>query len=211
MKLTFFSDTHSKHNDIAAFRGGDILFHCGDNTRRGDLKEIEDFAKFMSIQDYLYKIVIAGNHDFCLEDERRDSAQDILRNHGIIYLDDSGIEIDGLKIWGSPIQPEFFNWAFNRKRGEEIKKHWDLIPDDTDILITHGPPLGILDLCATGIRVGCEDLLIKVNKLNNLKIHAFGHIHESYGIKTINDVSFVNACSLNEKYSYSNDPINIEV
>ncbi|MAF77682.1 MAG: metallophosphoesterase [Halobacteriovoraceae bacterium] len=210
MRLTFFSDTHSKHHEIPHFTGGDILFHCGDITKKGDLKELENFAEFISVQDYTHKIVIAVNHDFCFEAERSLKAEMILKDQGIVYLNDSGIVIDELKIWGSPIQPKFFNWAFNRKRGNEIKKHWDLIPDDTNILITHGPPFGILDLCATGIRVGCEDLLIKVKELSNLKIHAFGHVHEDYGIKTINDVSFVNACSLNEKCRYSNEPIYIE-
>jgi len=211
MKLTFFSDTHSKHHDVTDLTGGDILIHCGDITRKGDLKELEDFAEFMSIQDYTHKIVIAGNHDFCFEDERSDKAETILEDHRIIYLNDCGIVIDGLKIWGSPIQPEFFNWAFNRRRGEEIKKHWDLIPSDTNILITHGPPHGISDLCAHGERVGCEELLLKVNELTDLSVHAFGHIHEGYGINTINDVQFINACSLDERYRYCNKPISIEL
>lgn len=204
MKLTFFSDTHSKHHDVKDLLGGDI-------TRRSDLKELKDFAEFMVSQDYTYKIVIAGNHDFCFEDERSDKAEMILEDHGIIYLNDSGVVIDGLKIWGSPIQPDFFNWAFNRKRGEEIKKHWDLIPNDTNILITHGPPYGISDLCAHGERVGCEELFLKVNELRDLSVHAFGHIHEGYGVNSINEVQFINACSLDEKYRYSNEPIAIEL
>ena len=135
----------------------------------------------------------------------------ILEDHGIIYLNDSGVVIDGLKIWGSPIQPDFFNWAFNRKRGEEIKKHWDLIPNDTNILITHGSPYGISDLCAHGERVGCEELLLKVNELRDLSVHAFGHIHEGYGVNTINEVQFINACSLDEKYRYCNDPVSVTI
>ncbi|EQC47561.1 metallophosphatase domain-containing protein [Bacteriovorax sp. Seq25_V] len=208
MKLTFFSDTHTKHSEVP-IGSGDILFHCGDITRRGDLKELTDFASFMATLNFKHKIVIAGNHDFCFEDNRRDEAERILRDHGITYLNDSGIEINGLKIWGSPIQPEFFNWAFNRDRGEDIKKHWDLIPADTDILITHGPPYGISDLCAHGERVGCHDLLMRLSELRNLKIHAFGHIHEGYGLTSIDGVKYINACSLDEKYQYANGPITV--
>lgn len=176
MKLTFISDTHSKHDAIKLGRG-DVLIHCGDISKNGSLEDIKRFAAYLKKQEFSHKLVIAGNHDFCFEDERKFEAEDILKQCGIIYLNDSGVEIDGMKFWGSPVQPEFFNWAFNRRRGEEIKKYWDLIPNDTDILITHGPPFEILDECADGQKVGCEDLLNRIQKLK-LKVHAFGHIHE---------------------------------
>ena len=74
------------------------------------------------------------------------------------YLCDSGLEFEGLKIWGSPYTPTFGKWNFMRNRGDEIKKHWDLIPSDVDILVTHGPPYGIFDETIDGIHAGCEDL-----------------------------------------------------
>jgi predicted phosphodiesterase len=133
VKLTFISDTHSRH-DAIRIEGGDVLIHCGDISNKGSLEDIRSFSEFIKKQDFGHKIVIAGNHDFCFEDERKSEAEEILRENGITYLNDSGIEIDGIKFWGSPIQPEFFDWAFNRKRGESIKKHWDLIPNDTDAI-----------------------------------------------------------------------------
>jgi len=209
MKITFISDTHNKHEDLI-LDTGDILVHCGDLTHRGSRKDVLKFAKFIAKQKFKHKIVIAGNHDFCFEDDRKEEAQAYFTDHGIIYLNDSGAEIDGIKFWGSPIQPEYHDWAFNKKRGEEIKKHWDYIPEDTDILITHGPPYGILDRCHNGESVGCEELLKRVREIAP-QIHAFGHIHEDYGVKDLHGTKFINASSLNIKYEYQNPPISIQV
>jgi Icc-related predicted phosphoesterase len=209
MKLVLFSDTHRKHQKVQ-LGSGDLLIHCGDFTSRGDLKDVEDFASYMKKQDFGCKIVIAGNHDFCFEDERKVEAEKLLLDAGLIYLNDSGIEFSGFNIWGSPIQPYFHNWAFNRQRGEEIDRHWQMIPTDTDILITHGPPAGILDRCISGERVGCADLLKKVEAIRP-KIHAFGHIHEDYGQLLKDGTLFVNACSLDLKYRVRNEPVVIEI
>jgi len=209
MKITFISDTHTKHGDIY-LDSGDVLVHCGDITSNGDIKDVISFAKFIKDQDFLYKVVIAGNHDFCFEDERSTLVEDILKENGIIYLNDSGVTINGINFWGSPIQPEFCSWAFNRRRGEEISRHWDLIPSNTDILITHGPPFGILDRCTDGGTVGCKDLLKKINSLN-IKIHAFGHIHESYGSIIKNGTRFINASILDEMYAVQNPPITFNI
>ena len=146
----------------------------------------------------------------CFEDHRRSTAEAILKDAGIIYLNDTGIEISGFKFWGSPIQPEFFDWAFNRERGKDIRQHWDMIPDDIDVLLTHGPAFGILDWCAHGARVGCEDLLEVIEKIKP-KIHAFGHIHESYGMREIGNTVFVNACNLDERYKFKNPPIELTI
>ncbi|MFY7994385.1 MAG: metallophosphatase domain-containing protein [Bacteriovoracaceae bacterium] len=209
MKLTFISDTHSCH-EIIKMEDGDILFHCGDMTKRGELREVSEVASYLASQPFKYKVVIAGNHDFCFENENRKEAEKILTDQGIIYLNDSLCIIDGLKIWGSPIQPFFHNWAFNKERGNDIKRHWDLIPDDIHILLTHGPPFGILDSVQTGESVGCEELLKKVEKLRP-KIHAFGHIHESYGLKTVGDTIFVNASVLDINYRIKNIPLSLQI
>ena len=209
MKLTFISDTHYQHNKLQ-LESGDVLLHCGDFTRRGGLDDVENFAKFIGAQDFKKKIIIAGNHDFSFEDKRRQKAEKYLSDHGIIYLNDSGVEVEGFKFWGSPVQPEFFDWAFNRKRGQELRDHWELIPEDTDILITHGPAYGILDLCADGRRVGCHDLLVTIEKIKP-KIHAFGHIHEDYGVVKKQGTIFINACNVDEHYRMKNSPIIIEI
>ncbi|MGB0848880.1 MAG: metallophosphoesterase family protein, partial [Thiolinea sp.] len=142
MKLTFISDTHSLHHQLPDLGSGDVLIHCGDFTGRGDLHDTLSFARYFSQQNYTHKIVIAGNHDECFEGYRQQDAETCLLDHNIIYLNDSGIEIDGVHFWGSPIQPEFFNWSFQRRRGQDIRRHWDMIPANTDILLTHGPPFG---------------------------------------------------------------------
>lgn len=209
MKITFFSDTHNQHSRIS-FTSGDLLVFCGDLTTRGALSEVKEFSEFLKNLNFKYKIVIAGNHDFCFEDHRRNEAEKILIDNGIIYLNDSGVEIDGINFWGSPIQPWFHDWAFNRSRGDEIKKHWDLIPINTNILITHGPPYGILDLCSDGGRVGCDELLNCIKKIKP-KINAFGHIHESYGIIELEGTKFINASSLSKNYKQTNPPIDIEI
>lgn len=210
MKLTFISDTHSLHNELPAIAPGDVLIHCGDFTGHGNIDETADFAEFIAAQNFTHKIVIAGNHDWCFEDGRRDGAEACLHDLGIIYLNDSGIELDGVKFWGSPIQPEFLNWAFNRERGADIRQHWDLVPTDTDVLITHGPAFGILDKCCHGGRVGCEELLEVIQTIKP-KIHAFGHIHEGYGQHEQDGTIFVNACSLDEHYRMAFAPIVLEI
>ncbi len=198
MKLTFFSDTHTKHAKVDLSAGGDVLIFCGDMSARGSLRDVESFAAYMAQRPYKYKIVIAGNHDFCFENEERHQAIELIKNSGAHYLDDSGIELEGIKFWGSPVQPFFHNWAFNRMRGPEILKHWKLIPADTDVLITHGPPMGILDRIYSGEQVGCQDLLERVREIAP-RLHAFGHIHEDYGIKEVGETIFINACSVDLK------------
>src|SRR5690606_18309514 len=145
------------------------------------------------------------NHDFFLEQAHPNIINGMIPKD-VIYLNDSGIEINGLKIWGSPITPYFHNWAFNRKRGAEIKKHWNLIPDNTDILITHGPPFGILDETVYSKRTGCEELLLRVYQIQP-KYHIFGHIHEDYGVLSKRETAFVNASVLNDHYQLMNQPL----
>ena len=209
MKLVFLSDTHCKHKEIKV-PDADCLIFCGDMSYRGNLLEIEEFSDFLRNLPHRHKIVIAGNHDFSFEDERKNQAEELIKSSGAEYLNDSGTQIDEIKFWGSPIQPYFFDWAFNRERGEKIKKHWDLIPLGTDVLITHGPPKGILDRIKTGEEVGCEELLKKVLEVKP-KIHAFGHIHESYGMFHQNGTVYINASNLNLRYQYANPPIEWEL
>lgn len=193
MKIVCISDTHNKHRKID-IPDGDILIHSGDFS--SNIKSIYNFNDWIRELPHKYKIVIAGNNDFIFEKDPQ-IARNIITN--AIYLEDSGIEINGFNIWGSPVTPRFLNKAFNRNRGKEIKKHWDMIPLNTDILITHTPPYKILDQNFFGKHLGCEELRNKVDVLKP-KIHIFGHIHNSHGVKNINNTIFVNASSLNELY-----------
>lgn len=211
MKLVCISDTHCQHNKID-LPEGDILIHSGDISYRGEKHEIENFAKWFVEQPFEHKILVAGNHDWMFEKDP-EQAQKILDNAGdIIYLNDSGIEINGIKFWGSPVQPEFCNWAFNRKRGKEINEHWLKIPEDTDVLITHGPPMGILDSThMTRGPVGCSDLFDHIMKRVKPQYHIFGHIHEGHGTKEFNGVKFVNASLLTDYYNFEYEPIVVDI
>jgi Icc-related predicted phosphoesterase len=206
MKIVCISDTHSLHRQFQ-IPEGDILLHAGDVSKRGRLPEIVEFNDWLGTLPHPHKIIIAGNHDFLFEQEPL-VAKSLISN--AIYLEDSGVEIAGLKIWGSPMSPWFFDWAFNRERGEEIRRHWQMIPSDTQILITHGPPFGILDLTIHSQQVGCEDLLATVEGLQP-QIHLFGHIHEAYGKHTIGNTQYINASLLDVNYKPVNQPIVIEI
>jgi hypothetical protein len=131
------------------------------------------------------------------------------KEKGIIYLFDSEVIIDGVKFYGSPWQPEFYDWAFNLPRGEKLAEKWAKIPGNTDILITHGPAHGMLDWTPSGQRVGCEDLFHRIMEVQP-KIHVCGHIHCAYGQKNFNGVEFLNASVLNERYEYENKPIVVD-
>jgi predicted phosphodiesterase len=214
MNITCISDTHNQHNNIPSkyLTGGDCIIHSGDVSGRGTRQEIELFLEWYSGLPYTHKVLIAGNHDFFFEEAPEYEIEAVLAKYpNIIYLNDSGIEIEGLKIWGSPVQPWFHSWAFNRK-GTEICKHWDLIPLDTDILITHGPAKGYLDLTLHGDVTGCPYLLEKISELTNLKLFVHGHIHEAYGRVDFPDGGvFLNASVLNARYVMSNLPHEIEI
>lgn len=208
MTLVTISDTHGQHNKVILPKG-DLLIHAGDVTRRGIEAEVVDFISWFAQQPFEHKIFIAGNHDFYFE---RTSERDIeaIIPKEIIYLKDSGITINGLKIWGSPITPWFFDWAFNRHRGPEIQRHWDLIDMDTDILVTHGPVHNILDKTVTGEHAGCVDLLHTIKQIKP-KVHIGGHIHEAYGIAHVDGTTFINASVLNERYEMVNEAVVVEV
>ncbi|NQY36006.1 MAG: metallophosphoesterase [Alteromonadaceae bacterium] len=196
------ADTHGMYRDIA-IPYGDILIHAGDITMRGKLEELEDFNNWLGELPHRYKIVIAGNHDWCFE-RRNAESRKIITNG--IYLEDDSIDIDGYKFYGSPWQPWFFNWAFNLNRGKDIKAKWDLIPTNVDVLITHGPVYGVLDKVISGEHVGCEDLLRKVKQIKP-SVHVCGHIHEGYGVIEQEDTTFLNASVNSERYKPINSPI----
>ena len=221
MKITFISDTHAKHNQVtSSLPGGDVLIHAGDISNKGYRTEIQDFIKwFSTIENYTHKIFIAGNHDFSCQDEVS-AVQELLRlNPGSEYLyddmfligDESADYDDMVKVWGSPWQPEFYNWAFNLPRqGAELKEVWNMIPSDVDILITHGPPYGHLDYVTYSKQnVGCELLRDRIDLIKP-KIHVFGHIHEGAGYVFDGTTHFFNAAVLNDRYEFRNKPITID-
>lgn len=218
MKITFISDTHGKHLELneALQPGGDVLVHCGDISNVGRLGEVENFLKwFERLDQFDHKIFIAGNHDFAFQNPSpamHTAISDLLDwyGEGVTYLQDSSITINEVKFYGSPWTPEFNNWAFNATP-EKLEMMWSKIPVDTDVLITHGPPKGILDLTREGLSVGDPELtqaLIRVRPT----VHAFGHIHEAYGTYINgNDITLINASSVNRNYVITNAPIIIHL
>jgi Icc-related predicted phosphoesterase len=190
LRIVCVSDTHGRHTKTV-LPPGDILVHAGDVTQRGTLEEVEQFNEWLGTLDgrYRHKVVICGNHDFCFQ-EQPTAARARITN--AIYLEDSGCEIDGLTFYGSPWQPWFGGWAFNLPRGEQLAAVWAKIPVGVDVLVTHGPPEGVLDRTNRGDLAGCRDLLSRVYEVRP-RLHVFGHIHEAAGRLDTDEIIFVNA------------------
>jgi hypothetical protein len=238
IKCTAISDTHTMHDKLNLKSGGDILIHSGDHSFLGQPDEVYPFMDWLAKQPYQYKVFIAGNHDMgwepigegikCdkdgyfvfrgrifrkgLEKEYRSYAE----NLDLIYLHNEELLFQGLRIYGSPYQPEFCGWAF----GTNSEKAYDIaseIPINVDILVTHGPPYGIRDeVIRRSIwdgrdpRTGCEALKHYVCTYKP-KYHVFGHIHESYGKSKRKHTTFINAASVGRDYETLNKPINFYI
>jgi Icc-related predicted phosphoesterase len=206
VKIVVISDTHNQHEKLT-LPEGDVLVHCGDSCNAGFKSELDNFLKWFGKQPFKHKICIAGNHDWHFFRNRTDALA-ACGSLGITYLEDQGVTIDGYVFYGSPWQPPFFNWAFNLPE-EELAVKWSMIPANTDVLITHGPPLGILD-GAPKKHVGSYTLLDTVAEVRP-KVHMFGHIHESYGMCANTTTQFVNASICNLRYRPVNTPWVVEL
>ena len=205
MRICAISDTHTKHRNIPFLPEADVIIHAGDCLGFGKFEELYQFGHWYGNLPYKHKILIAGNHDWVFEKEP-ERAQAIVKSFGITYLQDSEVVIDNIKFYGSPWQPEFNAWAFNLPRGQALKDKWAMIHDDTDVLITHGPPFGYGDMAPNNTFVGCRDMLDRILQLPKLKAHIFGHIHCSYGTWFNNNVRYINASICSERYEVDNQP-----
>jgi Icc-related predicted phosphoesterase len=205
MRILCVSDLHQKQNRLELIPC-DVLIIAGDVCSSGEIWQLENFVDWLKNQSDKFNkaILVAGNHDFCFM-KNRPLCLDVVHNalgDKAVYLEDSSIEIDGIKFYGSPWQPEFNRWAFNVPRGERLKNIWSNIPDDVHVLITHGPPHGIGDLVDT-THAGCMDLLNRVTQLKDLFLHVFGHIHSGNGhyiSDAMKNVNFCNAAVCDERY-----------
>jgi len=239
MKITHISDTHNKHNQLnGLLPGGDLLIHSGDISSLGRKSEVERFVKwFNDIDNYTNKVFIAGNHDMTFDREQllRDKLayfegkteydtecaegkpawlEELLGIHlrpNVFYLENNFIEIDQIKIWGSPITPSFgYGWAFNKDRGYDINQIWNRIPNDTDIVITHGPIHSYCDRTDRGgLNVGCEQLYHRLNEVQP-QLHFSGHIHEAYGYRQTKWGYAFNGCNCDLSYLVNNKPMTFE-
>ncbi len=215
MKLVCISDTHAMHRKLT-IPDGDVLIHAGDWGGRGTCQEWVDFNNWLGSLPHKHKIVTPGNHDeYCAQFPF--GAAEAL-TPGTQLLIDAGTTINGVTFWASPMTPTFFDWDFMYDRAEG-EQQWAKVPNKVDVLITHGPPAGILDKVAgrcarfgqeVGDSVGCVDLYHRVLAVGP-KVHVFGHIHEGYGQVTKGGTTFVNASSCTEHYRPSNAPIVVEL
>jgi Icc-related predicted phosphoesterase len=177
IKIVAFSDTHMHHRNLI-LPEGDVLVFAGDMLTCGyKFQEVKDFADWFSEQPHQYKIVVAGNHDRVFESSRAICTRYFAQS--VMYLEDTGVAIEGFNFYGSPWTPEFNGWAFGLT-DEQLERKWRGIPD-VDVLITHGPPYGILDKLTPYGHLGDKELAKKVVSTKPM-LHIFGHIHGSTGI-----------------------------
>jgi len=218
-KCTAISDTHCQGRNLD-LGSGDFLFHAGDLSTMGSLVQLKSEIEWLAAQDFKHIVFIAGNHDWLFETDSG-LAKTLIPKH-IHYLEDSYVELEGYKIWGSPYSLFFQKWAFNKHRGPDIKRHWDWIPDDTEILLVHGPAYGYGDIVkgywddgggkspwilkwVPDKRVGCHDLLDRVKQIKPLYLIS-GHIHVDHGVIEKDGTTFVNAAVVDKNQRICNEP-----
>jgi Icc-related predicted phosphoesterase len=211
-RIVCISDTHTRHNEVQVPEC-DILICAGDFSSTGKAIECLSFLNWFSAQKAKHLVYIAGNHDLSYERDIALKTQLVNQFPNVHYLEDSSITLDGLNIYGSPFSPTFGSWAFMLPRGKPIRDKWSQIPEDTDILITHSPPLGFGDCVSfTGERVGCVDLLERINRLPHLRLHAAGHIHQQPQQVIVSEsITYVNASIVDDRYIVTNKPVVLEV
>ncbi len=220
MKLVFISDTHEMHEAVK-IPPCDILVHCGDATGIGRVDQLERFnawcRKLKRRGDVREVVFVAGNHDILLDATHADTVKSGLHARAIAaldavhYLQDSCAEVLGVSFYGSPWTPAFYDWGFMLRDEEHGRKTFFPIPDGLDVLVTHGPPAGVRDLCPDGRRVGSLALQRVVERARP-KVHAFGHIHHSYGVVwNPGRTHSVNASICTEAYKPTNAPIVVEL
>ncbi len=194
-KIVAISDTHHLHYYID-LPLGDILIHAGDFGYRGEKIEIMLINEWLKRQASKYKhvIFVSGNHDIGYTPDRSALLPDNCH-----HLHDSGKEIEGIYFYGSPYTVRFGDWGFGEP-DDKLVKRFSHISKKTQILITHGPPHSILDMNKHNENCGSKALYERIKQLPNLKMHFFGHIHESAGIENIDDIMFYNCSQLNEYY-----------
>lgn len=207
MRLVCISDTHMFH-DAVDVPGGDVLIHAGDFTSRGLRKEVEAFARWFHGLPHLHKVVVAGNHDFLFETDP-ERGRELLGD--VVYLAGEEATVAGLRFWGSPWQPWFHDWAFNLQRGEPLRAHWATAPSGIDVLVTHSPAMGTLDLVFRGENVGCVDLEAALPRIAP-RLHVFGHIHEAAGVvQRADGILAVNASVCDVRYRPTNPAVLVDI
>lgn len=211
MRIVAISDTHNQHGNIRLpLPDGDVLVHSGDASYKGEFSVYRSLSDWLMQQPHKHKIFVPGNHDITFESD--EAASRACFDPSISILINQSVVIDGLKFYGSPVTPRFFDWAWNVERGSAIRAVWDKIPDDTDVLITHGPSHGWLDRNSQGYPCGCRDLLNRIYEIKP-RAHIAGHIHEGFGIVKSEEIGtiFVNASTCTASYKPRNPPLFFDI
>jgi Icc-related predicted phosphoesterase len=210
MRIVCISDTHSLHDHIPELPDGDVLIHAGDLTGSGSIPKGFEAIEWLGSLPHSYKLLIAGNHDFCFEDYgpwMREQCEKC----GVIYLEDESTVIKGVKFHGSPWTPFFRDMSFNASPNLMAEK-MALVPSNTQVLITHGPPRGVFDYVPQDdLHVGCLSIDARLPFLKKLRLHVFGHIHEGYGMKEQDGVIYANVSTCTVNYRPTNAPIVIDI
>jgi len=230
-RLVLLSDTHGQHGSVSV-PDGDVLVFAGDACGAGTPTEWKGFCAWLGTQPHAHKVVIAGNHDWPLQPSipewnvrprygptERGQALRRVEDAGAVLLQDSGATVAGLRFWGSPWVPFFYDWAFNLPRGgERLAELRGRIPAGLDVLVTHGPPHGVLDLAASGVHAGCEPLADRLAVLDAEggapRLHVFGDIHEAAGVLPPAGVEgriSVNAAVLDLQYRLVRGPVVLDL
>lgn len=202
MKLSVISDTHLNHDKLGIM-SGDVLIHCGDMFNMFNQRD-DDFDRmdaWFGCQDFDLILCIGGNHDYELQ-KRVEYVEQPFKN--AILLNDTGYEYQGIKFFGSPWVPQLVGHAFYAC-DRELMMQWSKIPGDTDVLITHTPPAGVLDVSSHGLQLGCSFLAENVRRVSP-RLHCFGHVHESTGVLKKNKTTYINAAMANRELGFIKDP-----
>lgn len=208
MKIVAVSDIHGKWNKLK-IPECDVLISAGDYSFTGERHIVRNYHEWLNEQPATHIISGQGNHEVWVENNFEEAKQIALTAcPRAFFVEEGGITIDDINFWYSAITPWFHDWAYNRRAGRDIEEHWKKIPENTNVLITHGPPYGILDTVpfpdgTPKERVGCWTLNAYIERIKP-DIHIFGHIHHSHGQKHENGISYYNVSVCDEQYVPSN-------
>ena len=207
MKLTIISDTHNEHEKLGTL-SGEVLLHCGDmfNPFSPEDDDVERMDAWFGQQKFDLILCTGGNHDLALEDRLKSDSSPF---KNATYLQDQSFVYRGITFYGSPWTPDLRSHAFYQDDAE-LQKSWSAIPPDTDVLITHTPPAGILDVSSRGLELGCDHLAGELQRISP-QLHCFGHVHASSGACVSNGISFINAAAVNSQFKLTRQPYEFSI
>eukprot|EP01024_Parvocaulis_polyphysoides_P029187 TRINITY_DN26340_c0_g1_i2.p1 TRINITY_DN26340_c0_g1~~TRINITY_DN26340_c0_g1_i2.p1 ORF type:complete len:278 (-),score=36.22 TRINITY_DN26340_c0_g1_i2:133-870(-) len=207
VRLICISDTHNGYEKLTEKlielhrSDSDILIHAGDMTDRGSTDELQRINSWFGTLPYKHKIAISGNMDgIGLQKMTHDQKQKLFSN--VTYLENDEVELEGVKFFGTPYTPRFCG-GFQLRDDKQAAQMWEKIPEDTQVLVVHGPPKGMMDMTSRGMMVGCPELKKKVDEMQDMRVMVWGHIHNAAGMvrDQQKNVTYINAAQYDGIYS----------